>query len=131
MRMFPWGPRREFVCLLSLEVCWPYHVACEGVCLPLKFGGVGLKRVKELNAALLYKGFWHLKEERLWVRSVEDNFSVENGGFFPKLKKCSIRCSVCVAYQRWQSSSNTLLVSRPAMEATYSSGKTNGVPATL
>lgn len=59
-------------------------VSFERICLPFELGGLGLKRIREINLSLLSKWFWRLKEDRLGVRVLKEKYGVEVGGFFSK-----------------------------------------------
>lgn len=43
---------------------------------------------------LLYKWFWRLREDHLWVRVVKEKYGVEAGGIYPKRCKIPFRCSI-------------------------------------
>ncbi|KAL5711436.1 hypothetical protein ACHQM5_021892 [Ranunculus cassubicifolius] len=67
-----------------------YHLlSWEKLCIPMKQGGLGIKRLREVNRALLSKWLWNFgKGERsLWKRLVADKYGVENGKWFTK--KCN------------------------------------------
>lgn len=86
IRLFLWGTR---------EGKRKMHlVSFEGVCLPKDFGGLGIKRVREINLSLLCKWFWRLKEDGLWVRLLKEKYGTETGDFFPKRSKLPFGISV-------------------------------------
>lgn len=68
-------------------------MAFEGVCLPLELGGLGLKRLREVNLSLLCKWFWQLKEERVWVNLLKEKYGTEVGGYLIKCSKLPIGVS--------------------------------------
>lgn len=60
-------------------------VAFEGVCLPFELGGLGIKRVREINLSLLCKWFWQLKDDSpSWVRLLKEKYGTE-GGLLPEV----------------------------------------------
>lgn len=69
-------------------------VSYEGICLPRELGGLGFKRVREINLSLLCKWFWRLKEDRLWVRLLKEKYGTDVGGFFPKMSRLPFGISV-------------------------------------
>lgn len=86
MKRFLWGTRdgdKKF-----------HLVAWDVVCLPFEEGGLGLKRIREFNIALMCKWFWRLGDNKLWVRLLREKYGVDGGGFFPKFPKGTIGCSV-------------------------------------
>lgn len=68
-------------------------VSFEGVCLPRELGGLGIKRVREINLSLLCKWFWRLNEDCLWVRLLKQKYGVVGVGYYPKRLKGTIGIS--------------------------------------
>lgn len=54
-------------------------VSWEGVCKPVKCGGLGIKHVRWWNLGLLVKLVWDiaLNKERLWIRWVHSYYSLD------------------------------------------------------
>lgn len=69
-------------------------VAFEGVCLPIELGGLGLKRVREINLSLLCKWFWRIREDHLWSLIVKEKYGLRAGGVFPKKSNLPMGISV-------------------------------------
>lgn len=45
------------------------------VCVLLTFGGLGIRSIREMNAALLCKWLWDgLKDDKLWKKIIEDKY---------------------------------------------------------
>lgn len=86
MRRFFWG---------TTEGRKNYHlVAFEGLCWPFDLGGLGLKRLREINISLLCKWFWRLREDCLWVQLIKEKYGFEVGNFFPKKSRLPYGVSV-------------------------------------
>lgn len=52
-----------------------------------KFGGLGIKRLMEHNAALLAKWWWRFSREKeaLWVRVISKKYSIEENAWLPHI----------------------------------------------
>ncbi|KAL5703068.1 hypothetical protein ACHQM5_028204 [Ranunculus cassubicifolius] len=79
-------------------------VAWEEVCLPKQWGGLGLRKILELNCALLCKWLWLFSREpnKLWVRVISEKFSLEKGGWFTKLRREPYGCSMWRGIMRYK-----------------------------
>lgn len=86
VRLFLWGSK-DGIRKIHL-------VSFEGICLPRELGGLGIKRVREINLSLLCKWFWRLKENRLWVRLLKEKYGTKIGGFFPRMSRLPVGISV-------------------------------------
>lgn len=74
MRDFLWGStseKRQF-----------HLISWEQICILLKFGGLGLRRLRDVNVSLLCKWLWALgsEENKLWKRIITEKYGVEKGG---------------------------------------------------
>lgn len=79
----------------STEGMTKFHlVPWEIICLPVKLGGLGTKRVSEFNVSLLYKWFWRIKEDNLWVQVIFKKYRVSKGNFFSKLPRGAVGHSI-------------------------------------
>lgn len=63
------------------------------MCLPKELGGLGLKRVREINVSLLCKWYWRLRENHR-VRLVKEKYGVEAGAIY--LKKSRLPWGVSI-----------------------------------
>lgn len=52
----------------------------------MKWGGLWIKRLKDVNMTLLCMWLWHLKngEDHLWVRIIFKKYGKQKGGWFTK-----------------------------------------------
>ncbi|KAK1286517.1 hypothetical protein QJS10_CPB20g01045 [Acorus calamus] len=77
------------------EVSKPHLVKWEFVCLPKTMGGLGVRKLKEMNLALLSKWTWQwmAKPDSLWVRLFRERYSLAAGSHLPWLfTKSSCLC---------------------------------------
>lgn len=58
-------------------------VSWEAVCLPMELGGLGIKRAREFNIAILCKWLWHVREDRWWEKLIRTKYGVQDGGLIP------------------------------------------------
>ena len=61
------------------KIAW---VAWDSVCLPKEEGGLGVRRMREFNVALLGKWCWRMLVDRngLWYRVLKARYGEEGGG---------------------------------------------------
>lgn len=59
----------------------------EKVCVPLEWGSLGIKRLRDVNISLLCKWLWELGngENKLWKRIIFEKYGKEIGGWIPYL----------------------------------------------
>lgn len=68
IRNFLWGTTKEV---------WRYHLlSWDQICLPKEWGGLGIRRIKIMNQALLSKWLWRFTEDdgSLWQRVIGEKY---------------------------------------------------------
>jgi len=65
-------------CEVSKKIAW---INWDSICLPVNYGGLGVRRMREFNLSLLEKWCWRLlgKKEELWYRVLKARYG-EVGG---------------------------------------------------
>lgn len=69
-------------------------VSYEMICLPIDYGGLGLKRICEFNMALMSKWLWRCREDTLWIRLIKEKYGVKKGMSLPNFTNKPTRCSI-------------------------------------
>lgn len=62
-----------------------YHLLVSPkVCVPVDMRGLGIRRISEINSALLCKWIWNLgiANGRLWKEAIRDKYGPNNGGCY-------------------------------------------------
>jgi hypothetical protein len=64
----------------------PHLVNWDTVCSPIKYGGLGVRKIVPFNKALLGKWLWCFGREelRLWRRTIATKYGVNEGGWSTK-----------------------------------------------
>ncbi|KAL5725053.1 hypothetical protein ACHQM5_008240 [Ranunculus cassubicifolius] len=72
-------------------------VSWEDVCIPKEFGGLGLRRIVDINVSLLCKWLWEIgtEEQVLWKRLMRQKYGETVGQWFTKSPAGSIGLSPC------------------------------------
>lgn len=92
MRRFLWG---------TMEGLKKFHlVSCEAVCLPMELGGWGIKRMGEVNVALMCKWLWRIKEDIFWARLIKEKYGTIGNKFFPNFGNGSYGCSIWLSMKK-------------------------------
>lgn len=87
-RNFLWGTtsKKKKFCLVS----W------KKICLPFERGGLGFRKLKEVNTALLMKWLWLLAEggNKIWIKIIKEKYGMEENRWVAKDSKTPFGCGV-------------------------------------
>lgn len=66
------------------------------LCTPVEFGGLGIHRILEINAALLCKWVWNfsIQDGKLWKRLIGEKYGLSEGGWYTKKVLSTYGCSL-------------------------------------
>ncbi|KAK1318767.1 hypothetical protein QJS10_CPB04g01215 [Acorus calamus] len=84
--------RRRFLwCGANSEVKKPYLVKWDLVCLPKMRGGLGVRKLKEFNLALISKWVWQwmVNQGAMWVRLLKERYSSAADSHLPWMSRRS------------------------------------------